>query len=59
VQNYPNSSDLYDILGEAYTGSGQKQLAIESYKRSTDKDPDNDHAMRKLMEPENGPEIPK
>lgn len=50
VQIYPDSSNAYDSLGEAYVKSGQKQLAIESYKKSLEKDPTNEHAKQKLKE---------
>jgi tetratricopeptide (TPR) repeat protein len=54
VQVYPDSGNAYDSLGEAYTRSGQKQLAIESYKKSLEKDPTNENAKQKLKELEAG-----
>lgn len=48
--NYAESSNVYDSLGEAYMKSGQKQLTIENYKKSLEKDPKNDHAKQKLKE---------
>jgi len=48
VQVFPTSSNAYDSLGEAYMKSGQKQLAIDNYKKSLDLDPDNDNAKEKL-----------
>jgi len=50
VKNYPDSGNAYDSLGEAYMKSGQKQLAIDNYKKSLEKDPSNDHAKQKLKE---------
>ncbi len=50
VKNYPDSGNAYDSLGEAYMNSGQKQLAIDSYKKSLEKDPSNDNARQKLKE---------
>lgn len=50
VQIYPDSGNAYDSLGEAYMRSGQKQLAIESYKKSLEKDPTNENAKQKLKE---------
>jgi len=47
---YPDSGNAYDSLGEAYMKSGQKALAIESYKKSLEKDPGNENAKRKLKE---------
>jgi dienelactone hydrolase/predicted negative regulator of RcsB-dependent stress response len=48
VQMYPNSSNAYDGLGEAYMNAGQKQLAIDNYKKSLELDPANDNAKDKL-----------
>ena len=50
VQIYPDSSDSYELMGEAYQKSGQKQLAIESYKKCLEKDPANLDAKEKLKE---------
>jgi len=50
VKNYPDSGDVYDSLGEAYMKSDQKQLAIDSYKKSLEKNPSNNNARRKLKE---------
>jgi tetratricopeptide (TPR) repeat protein len=58
AKNYPASGNVYDSLGEAYMQSGQKQLAIDSYKKSLEKDPSNDNARQKLKdlgEPPAGP----
>ncbi len=48
VQVFPTSSNSYDSLGEAYMKSGQKQLAIDTYRKSLELDPDNDNAKEKL-----------
>ena len=50
VKIYPDSGNVYDSLGEAYMKSGQKQLAIDNYKKSLEKDPSNDNARQKLKE---------
>ena len=50
VQIYPGSGNAYDSLGEAYMESGQKQLAIESYKKSLEKDPTNENAKQRAKE---------
>jgi tetratricopeptide (TPR) repeat protein len=44
VQLYPDSGNAFDSLGEAYMKSGQKERAIESYKKSLEKNPDNTNA---------------
>jgi dienelactone hydrolase len=48
VQVFPSSSNTYDSLGEAYMKAGQKQLAIDNYKKSLELDPGNDNATEKL-----------
>jgi dienelactone hydrolase len=53
VQNYPDSSNAYASLGEAYTRSGQKDLAVANYKKALEKDPGNEDASEKLKEIEN------
>jgi tetratricopeptide (TPR) repeat protein len=50
AQIYPGSGNAFDSLGEAYMKSGQKQLAIESYAKSLEKDPANTNAKEKLKE---------
>jgi len=48
VQVFPGSSNAYDSLGEAYMKAGQKQLAIDNYKKSLELNPENDNAKEKL-----------
>jgi tetratricopeptide (TPR) repeat protein len=48
LQLYPDSSDAYDSLGDAYQKSGQNQLAIENYKKALEKNPENSDAKEKL-----------
>ena len=50
LQLYPESSDSYDILGEAYRKSGEKRLAVESYQKSLGKNPDDQEAKDRLQE---------
>ena len=50
VQIYPGSGGSYYSLGEAYAKSGQKQLALESYKKSLEKDPNNDDTKQKIKD---------
>ena len=54
LQNYPESSGVYDSLGDAYIKAGQKQLAIDIYKKALEKNPDNNPAKQRLKEIENG-----
>ena len=44
----PESGNVYDSLAEAYMKAGQKQLAIDNYKKSLELNPDNDNAKEKL-----------
>jgi len=48
VQLFPNSSNAYESLAEAYMKAGQKQLAIDNYKKSLELNPVNDDAKEKL-----------
>lgn len=59
TQLYPDSGSAYDSLGEAYRKSGQKELAIESYKKSLEKAPDDANAKQKLKELESSPATAK
>jgi CubicO group peptidase (beta-lactamase class C family) len=48
IQEYPQSSNAYDSLGEAYMKTGQKDLSIQNYQRSLQLDPKNNNAVRRL-----------
>lgn len=48
VQEYPQSANVYDSLGEAYAKVGEKGLAIQSYERSLQMDPKNQNAVERL-----------
>ena len=41
---YPNSSDVYDSLGEAYIKDNNKELAIKNYEKSLELNPSNENA---------------
>jgi len=52
VKLHPKAWNTYDSLGEAYALAGDKNLAIENYKRSIELNPENDNgkkALEKLM----------
>lgn len=54
VEAYPDSSNVYDSLGEAYMVSGEKELAIKNYKKSVELNPNNSNGiemLKKLQEP--------
>jgi tetratricopeptide (TPR) repeat protein len=48
VEAYPNSANVYDSLAEAYMANGDKDLALENYKRSLQLNPQNANAAQKL-----------
>jgi CubicO group peptidase (beta-lactamase class C family) len=50
VEEYPKSAGVYDSLAGAYAKDGQKQLAIENYRKSLELDPKNQNAADKLKE---------
>src|SRR5262245_50894245 len=49
VEAYPESSNVYDSLGEGYMLNGEKALAIENYEKSLKLNPNNANAVEKLM----------
>ena len=48
VEEYPQSSNVYDSLGEAFMKMGQKDLSIQNYEKSLELNPKNDNAVRQL-----------
>ncbi len=48
VESHPESSNVYDSLGEAYMLNGQKDLAIKNYKKSLELNPKNANAVEML-----------
>ena len=50
AEEYPESANAYDSLGEAYKKNGQNDLAIESYKRSLELNPDSNNAREMLRQ---------
>lgn len=48
IQEYPNSSNVYDSMGEAYMIDGNKELAVENYKKSLELNPKNKNASDML-----------
>ena len=49
VELFPQSSNVYDSLGEAYLANGDKDLAIKNYQRSLELDPKNSNAADVLQ----------
>jgi tetratricopeptide (TPR) repeat protein len=53
VEAYPQGFNTYDSLGEAYMVNGEKELAIQNYKKSLELNPQNSNAtamLKKLEE---------
>jgi tetratricopeptide (TPR) repeat protein len=48
VADYPESSNVYDSLGEAYMKAGNKDEAIRNYKKSLELNPKNERAKMML-----------
>ena len=49
VELFPQSSNVYDSLGEAFLANGDKDLAIKNYQRSLELDPKNTNAAEMLQ----------
>ena len=49
TENFPDSFNAYDSLGEAYEVLGRKEEAIESYKKSLLLNPNNENARSRLQ----------
>jgi hypothetical protein len=53
VEQFPDSWNAYDSMGEAYADDGQKELAIKNYEKSLELNPDNKNGaevLKKLKE---------
>ncbi len=61
VDQFPNSSNPYDSLGEGYMAHGDTELAIANYEKSLALNPDNFNAedqLERLRNPGKKPETP-
>ena len=50
TQLFSDSWNAWDCLGEAAAEAGDIELAVQSYTRSLELNPENDHAARALLE---------
>ncbi len=50
MEEYPDSWNVYDSLGDAYFASEEHQKAKESYQKSLDLNPENTHAEERIKE---------
>lgn len=48
VEEFPDSWNVYDSLGEAYMNDGQKEKAISNYKKSIQMNPENENGKQML-----------
>ena len=48
VNTFPESSNVYDSLGEAYMNAGEHKLAIQNYEKSIELNPDNENGKQML-----------
>ena len=48
VKEFPDSSNVYDSLADAYAAAGKKELAIENYQKAVKLDPKNEVSREKL-----------
>ena len=55
VEIFPQGFNVYDSLGEAYMVNGDKQLAIQNYKKSLELNPKNANAIETLKKLEAAP----
>lgn len=55
VEMFPQGFNTYDSLGEAYMENGDKNLAIQNYKKSLELNPKNTGATEKLKKLETAP----
>jgi Flp pilus assembly protein TadD len=54
VDAYPESWNVHDSLGEAYMTNGERDLAIASYRRSIELNPQNQNGIAMLKRLESG-----
>lgn len=50
AEQFPESGNVWDSLGEGLFAAGRRDEAIESYEKSLELDPDNENALEKLRE---------
>lgn len=48
AERFPKSSNVWDSLGEAYMKNGEREKAIENYRKALELDPKNENAKKML-----------
>lgn len=54
TEKYPESSNVWDSLAEAFMNNGENNLAIKNYKKSIKLNPDNENAKTMIRRMQNG-----
>lgn len=54
VEEYPAVANVYDSLGEAYAVAGDRERAIQNYRRAVELDPGNTHAVQMIRRLQQG-----
>lgn len=55
VEMFPQGFNTYDSLGEAYAAAGERELAVQNYKKSLELNPNNTGAVAALKKLESAP----
>jgi len=50
VELFPDSWNVYDSLGEGYMNNGDNKLALENYRKSVEKNPNNENGKKVIKE---------
>ena len=58
MEQFPNSGNVYDSIGEAYIAVGDRALAIQNYTKSIALDPTNKNAVKMLAALKATPDAP-
>lgn len=53
IESFPNSSNVYDSIGEAYMIDGNKEEALINYKKSLEINPNNENAKQMIEKMQN------
>jgi len=54
IREHPQSANVYDSMGEAYMNNSQRELAIQSYEKSLELNPENTNAVEMLRQLRSG-----
>jgi len=54
AEQFPESANAWDSLGEGYLAAGDEEQAIASYEKSLELDPENENAQEKLRQIQEG-----